>query len=58
MSGEVVANNDALSATPELINTDPYGAGWIARIRPSNAAEIAKLLDAAAYDQVVAAEAH
>lgn len=58
VSGEVVANNDALSATPELINTDPYGAGWIARIRPSNAAEIAQLLDAAAYDQVVAAEAH
>jgi glycine cleavage system H protein len=58
VSGEVVANNDALQATPELINTDPYGAGWIARIRPSNAAEIAKLLDAAAYDQVVAAEAH
>jgi glycine cleavage system H protein len=58
VSGEVVANNDALQATPELINTDPYGAGWIARIRPSNAAEIAQLLDAAAYDQVVAAEAH
>ncbi len=58
VSGEVVANNDALSATPELINTDPYGAGWIARIRPTNAAEIAQLLDAAAYDQVVAAEAH
>ena len=58
VSGEVVANNDALSATPELINTDPYGAGWIARIRPSNAAELAQLLDAAAYDQVVAAEAH
>ncbi|MEQ1581024.1 MAG: glycine cleavage system protein GcvH [Steroidobacteraceae bacterium] len=58
VSGEVVANNDALQATPELINTDPYGAGWIARIRPSNAAEIAKLLDAVAYDQVVAAEAH
>jgi glycine cleavage system H protein len=58
VSGEVIANNDALGATPELINTDPYGAGWIARIRPSNAAELAKLLDAAAYDQVVAAEAH
>jgi glycine cleavage system H protein len=58
VSGEVVANNDALSATPELINSDPYGAGWIARIRPSNAAEMAQLLDAAAYEQVVAAEAH
>jgi glycine cleavage system H protein len=58
VSGEVVANNDALGATPELINSDPYGAGWIARIRPSDAAEMAKLLDAAAYDQVVAAEAH
>jgi glycine cleavage system H protein len=58
VSGEVIANNDALGATPELINTDPYGAGWIARIRPSNAAELAKLLDAAAYDQIAAAEGH
>lgn len=57
VSGEVVAANDALNATPELINQSPYGDGWIMKIRPSNAAEMAKLLDAAAY-QAVADAAH
>ncbi len=36
VSGEVVAANDALSGSPELVNSDPYGAGWLYKIKPSN----------------------
>ena len=36
VSGEIVAVNDALIASPSLINSDPYGAGWVARLRPSD----------------------
>lgn len=49
VSGEIVAFNEALRAEPGLINTDPYGAGWIFKIKPSNPAEFAGLMDAAAY---------
>lgn len=56
VSGEVIANNGSLAGTPELVNQDPYGAGWLFRIKPSNGAELSQLLDAAAYGQVVAAE--
>ena len=57
VSGEVVAANDALSGSPELVNSDPYGAGWLFKIKPSNAAELQQLLDATAYEKVVA-DAH
>jgi glycine cleavage system H protein len=57
VSGEVIAHNEALSATPELINEDPYGKGWIAKVRLSDTSELEKLLDATAYDAVLAAEA-
>jgi len=50
VSGEVVAVNEALDATPELVNTDPYGAGWLFEIVPSDAAELDGLLDAAGYE--------
>lgn len=52
VSGEIIAGNAALNGTPELINQDPYGDGWIMKIRPSNTAELAKLLDAAAYEKI------
>lgn len=58
ISGEIVAANDALSDTPETVNKDPYGAGWMFRIKPSSQAELAALLDAAAYEAQVAAEKH
>ena len=58
LSGEVIATNDALGAAPELVNTDPYGAGWLYKIKPSNAAELQQLLDSKAYEKVVADEAH
>ena len=52
IAGSVVAVNDALSGTPELINQDPDGTGWIMRVKPSGAAD--GLLDAAAYGAVLA----
>jgi len=56
--GEVVAVNDALGQTPELVNQDCYGQGWIVRIRPSDADALAALLDAAAYDAHVGSQSH
>lgn len=58
VSGEIVAANDTLSDSPETVNKDPYGAGWMFRIQPSNAGEVGALLDAVAYEAQVAAEKH
>ncbi|HEY8453220.1 MAG TPA: glycine cleavage system protein GcvH [Natronosporangium sp.] len=49
VSGRVSARNSELSDHPELINSDPYGAGWLIEIEPSNPDEASRLLDAAAY---------
>lgn len=49
LAGEVAAVNEALDATPELVNTDPYGAGWMYELRPSEAGALDALLDASAY---------
>ncbi len=54
VAGEVTAANDALAGTPELVNTDPYGGGWMLRIRLADAAQVEALLDAGAYEQIVA----
>jgi glycine cleavage system H protein len=51
VAGEIVAGNDALSDAPEKVNADAYGF-WIYRIKPDNAADLDKLLDAAAYEKV------
>jgi glycine cleavage system H protein len=53
VSGSIVEVNDALTTTPELLNTDPYGAGWIFRVELSDAAELDTLMDAAAYEALV-----
>jgi glycine cleavage system H protein len=58
VSGEVVEGNAALAETPELINQDAYGSGWLMRIRFSNSAELDSLLDAHAYEEQLAGEAH
>jgi glycine cleavage system H protein len=59
VSGEVIANNsDALGATPELVNSDPYGQGWLFKVKPSNSGELASLLDAQAYEKVVEEAGH
>ncbi|HET8654454.1 MAG TPA: glycine cleavage system protein GcvH [Longimicrobiaceae bacterium] len=49
LAGEVVAANDALDADPALVNSDPYGAGWMIRLRLENSAELDSLLDADEY---------
>ena len=49
VTGEVVARNDALDATPELVNNDPYSGGWLFEVVPSDRAELEGLLDADAY---------
>lgn len=52
VSGTVVARNDKLTDTPEVVNTDPYGAGWLVEIAPSDPASVDGLLTAAAYRQL------
>jgi glycine cleavage system H protein len=49
LSGEVTAVNEALADSPEKINEDPYGDGWLVKVRLSDAAEAEALMDAAAY---------
>ena len=53
MSGEIIEFNEALEANPEVVNNDPYGAGWMVKVRVSNPSEFEALLDAAAYTQEV-----
>ncbi len=53
VSGRVSAVNDALTDTPELVNQEPYGQGWILRITCSDPAEVSQMLDAAAYRALV-----
>ncbi|MCZ6717146.1 MAG: glycine cleavage system protein GcvH [Gammaproteobacteria bacterium] len=50
-SGEVLEANSVLDDTPELVNTDPYGDGWLIRMQPSDPTELDGLMDAAAYEQ-------
>ncbi len=50
VSGEIVAVNEALDATPELVNNDPYGAGWLFEVVPATPGDVDGLLDAAAYE--------
>ncbi len=54
VAGEVTAANDALAGRPELVNSDPYGDGWMLRLRLADAAQVEGLLDAAAYEPLVA----
>jgi glycine cleavage system H protein len=52
--GEVVDRNGDLEARPDLINTDAYGQGWIVVIRPASDAAVAGMLDATAYEELIA----
>jgi len=54
VGGEVVAVNETLAGSPEAVNSDPYGAGWMARIRLADPAQVDGLLDPAAYEALVA----
>src|SRR5450756_2280498 len=49
VSGKISAVNDSLADTPEVVNSDPYGKGWIVKCTVANAAELSGLMDAAAY---------
>ncbi len=51
VTGEVVARNDALDATPELVNNDPYGGGWLFEVVPSDPTQLDGLLDSASYEE-------
>jgi glycine cleavage system H protein len=58
VSGEILEFNEALDSkggdTPELVNNEPYGKGWIVKVRMSNPAELEELMDAAAYSAMIA----
>jgi glycine cleavage system H protein len=54
VAGEVLEGNASLLATPEVVNSDPYGAGWMLRIRLSDPGQLEQLLDAAAYEALTA----
>ncbi len=58
VAGTVTAVNDALKTKPELINQDPYGQGWILKLQVTDAAGLAALLDAAAYEAHCASRKH
>ena len=55
ISGEIISFNADLESSPENINTDPYGEGWIIKVKIENADELNDLLDADAYKELVGA---
>ncbi len=55
IDGAVLATNPALEGEPELVNSDPYGEGWMFRLQPANPAQINDMLDAAAYSDLIGA---
>jgi glycine cleavage system H protein len=58
VSGEVVEINEALAEKPELVNTDPYGDGWMIRIRVSDTSELDDLMNAEEYEEYCETESH
>ena len=54
VAGEVLESNPGLATTPEVVNSDPYGAGWMLRVRLSDPAQVGQLLDPAAYEELTA----
>jgi len=58
LSGEVTAANTQLSGSPELVNKDPYGEGWMVKLKLANPSELSGLLDAAAYEKLTRGGGH
>lgn len=58
VSGKVVKVNDALSDNPSIVNTDPYQAGWIVEVELSDTKQLDGLMDAGAYEKLLAEQAH
>ncbi|MES2576407.1 MAG: glycine cleavage system protein GcvH [Bacteroidota bacterium] len=55
LTGEIIAFNDALESTPESVNSDPYGAGWMIKIKIANMAEVDDLLSSDSYKELIGA---
>ncbi|HPF97463.1 MAG: glycine cleavage system protein GcvH [Flavobacteriaceae bacterium] len=55
VSGEIIEFNDSLESEPEKVNSDPYGEGWMIKVKISDTAELDNLLDAHAYKELVGA---
>jgi glycine cleavage system H protein len=55
LSGEIIEFNDTLESTPENVNSDPYGAGWMIKVKISNLAEIDSLLSSESYKELIGA---
>ncbi|MFV8345079.1 glycine cleavage system protein GcvH [Flavobacterium sp. ZB4P13] len=55
LAGEIIAFNDALESTPESVNSDPYGAGWMIKIKMANMAEVDDLLSSESYKELIGA---
>ncbi|MEO8532794.1 MAG: glycine cleavage system protein GcvH [Flavobacterium sp.] len=55
LTGEIIAFNDSLESAPETVNSDPYGAGWMIKIKISNTSEIDSLLSDEAYKELIGA---
>jgi len=55
LSGEVIEFNDSLETEPEKVNSDPYGDGWMIKIKMSNTEELEQLLDDGAYKEIIGA---
>ncbi|MDV3239957.1 MAG: glycine cleavage system protein GcvH [Gammaproteobacteria bacterium] len=58
VAGEVLEGNAGLADAPESVNQDPYGSGWLLKMKVADAAAVAGLLDAAAYEAFLASEEH
>ena len=55
LSGEIIEFNEALDSNPEIVNSDPYGEGWMIKIKISNSAEIDSLLSSESYKELIGA---
>ena len=55
VAGEIIEFNEALETTPETVNTDPYGKGWMIKVKVSNTADLDQLLSADAYKELIGA---
>lgn len=55
LAGEIIAFNDALESNPESVNSDPYGAGWMIKIKIANMAEVDDLLSSESYKELIGA---
>ena len=53
ISGEIIEFNSALESNPEAVNSDPYGDGWMIKVKVSDASELNALMDAAAYSELI-----